>query len=208
MADIILRGTDHLPIGSPIDQTLKTPYFNDYLVPGFSLGLGASAPSLKTFRGTLKALAFAGTGGTTVEAFFVIHILHDIKQGTDMTFHAHWGHIIAVPSGNVKWQVDYSLARAYNKDVFPAVTSLSTVQEAGAQYDHHLTEDDDMTISAQDSIEPDSIVLGRVYRDPTDGEDTFEDDAFLLHIDLHYQGGSMGTTERNRPWESTNFATS
>lgn len=176
--------------------------FSDYLVPGFSLAKGASAPTLKTFRGTLDQNAFAGSGPTE-QAFFTVHILHDIKAGSNPTFHIHWAHIIAVPSGDVKWQVDYTTAKGYEAGTFAAETSLSTIQTAGAQFAHHITDDDDMVIT--DSLEPDSVIVARVYRDSSDGSDTFGDDAYLLQVDLHYQIGQHATIERNRPFTSGGF---
>ena len=54
-------------------------------------------------------------------------------------------------------------------------------------------------------LEPDTVLLCRVYRNPGDVADTFIGDAFLAHIGLHYQQGQLGTTERNRPFTSGGF---
>ncbi len=186
-------------------NALTDTVYSDYLVSGFAIGRGASAPTLKVFRGTAYQFAFAGTGPTE-QGFFNIHLLHGLKLGTDLTFHIHWGHIIASPTGNVKWQIDYTLARGSGAGTFPATTSLSTTQAAPAQYVHQITADDDMTISNSIEMEPDSIILGRVYRDPSDAADTFANDAYLFQLDVHQQNAHVGTTERNRPFLSTGYS--
>lgn len=173
--------------------------YGDYLVGGFALGTGASAPTTTNFRDGLYLPAFAGTGATTEQAFFTMHILHDIKPGTDLTFHIHWTHNVASPTGNVKWQIEYSIANGYLNESYPASTTLSTTQTAGAQYGHHITTDDDMTISSTE-LEPDAVIIGRVFRDPTDVADTFANPAFLIQVDAHYTLDRLGTAERNRPF--------
>jgi len=183
---------------------LEAPVYDDYLTSGLSLGTGASAPNLTVFRDGLEQNAFAGSGPVE-EAFFNVHMLHGLKAGTDLTFHIHWSHIIGSPSGDVKWGIEYSVARGYEVGVYPASTTLTTVHTAGAQYTHHITDDDDMTVTSGVEIEPDSVIICRVFRDSSDVEDTFANDAYLFQIDMHYQRGSVGTLERNRPFTSAGF---
>lgn len=199
-----------LPITSVHPTTGAPPFsqhlFNDYLFHGVNLAKGASAPDLATLRTGIMLNAFAGTGAIVEQGFFEIHVQHDFKQGTTPSFHVHWTHNQAVPSGDVKWQIDYSVARGYSKDTIPAVTSLSSTQTARDQYGHQITDDDDMLISVG-TLEPDAVILGRIYRNPADPADTFEADASLLFIDVHYEVGQLYSTERNRPFTSGGFAT-
>lgn len=192
-------------ISSSAPNVLSETLFDDFLVPGVFLTKGAGdSPALKPFRGNLQQNAYSGTGPLE-EAFFAVHLLHGLKANSIVTFHAHWAHIIAIPTGNVKWIVDVSFARGYEAGVFPEEVVMSSVQAAGAQYAHHITDDDDMSISPSVELEPDSIILGRICRDPADAQDTFDNDAFLLHIDLHYQRSHIGTTERNREFKSSGY---
>jgi len=174
--------------------------FSDYLISGLDIGKGGDAPDLAEFRSGLFLNAFAGTGPTTEQGFFTLHILHDIKPGSTPTFHIHWAHNQASPSGDVKWQIDYTIAKGYGVSSYAAPTTLTTTQTAGAQYLHHITSDDDMPLAAITEVEPDSVLIGRIYRDPADAADTFEADAFLIQIDMHYERSVLGTTERNRPF--------
>jgi hypothetical protein len=179
--------------------------FDDYIVSGLEVRLGANAPTLRVFRDGLELLAFAGTGQQADEAFFTIHLLHGLRPGSSPTFHIHWAHIIGAPTGDVKWNIEFSVARGYEAGTFPASTTLSTVQTAAAQFVHHITNDDDMVVVNSVEIEPDAVLICRVFRDPGDGEDTFANDAYLVQVDMHYERTFLGTLERNRPWTSTGY---
>lgn len=179
-------------------QTPLNPVFDDYLTAGDSLAKGSSAPDFAELRDGIFLNAFAGTGVTVEQAFFEVHILHGFKAGQQPTFHIHWTHNNASPSGDVKWLLDYTYSHGYSAGTFPAPTTLSVVQTAGAQYTHHITDDDSMVVT--DSMEPDGVMLCRLYRDPADVEDTFEDDAFIIEVDMHYLRDKIGTPERDRPF--------
>ena len=180
--------------------------YSDYVVNGLDLDHpgGSAAPSLLILRDGFYQHAFNGTSQIN-EGHFTIHTLHDLKPNTDMTVHIHWSHNNAAPSGNVKWNVAYSLAKG-NFGTFGAATNLSVTQAAGAQYYHHITNDDSMVINGTSGqIEPDTIIILKIWRDPSDVADTFADYAFLLNIDIHYIKSRVGTTERNRPYTSGGF---
>jgi len=182
------------------------PVYDDYLISinDTQAPSGNSKPNLSEFRSGLYIQEFH-VSSSIIEVFFVRHIGHDIEAGTDMTFHVHWSHNNASPAGNVKWHIDYTIARGYEAGVFSVPTTLTSIQAAGAQYAHHITDDDDMVITTNVEIEPDSIVIGRIWRDTDEVDDTFADGAFLLHADIHYKKSRVGTTERNRPFTSGGF---
>lgn len=188
--------------------SFANPVFGDYLTSGLVLQTrGANPPSLKTFRDGLVLFAFIGTGATTKEAYFSVHILHDLKAGSTPSFHVHWAHIIEAPAGDIKWNIEMSYSQGYLAGSFGPSVVLSSVQTVGQQYEHHLTDDDDMLLppAIASLLEPDGVLLCRVFRDPDDAADTFEDDAFLINIDMHYELGQVGTLERNRPYTSAGF---
>jgi len=199
VANAIRKGWSRVYSGAPWEygETL----YGDYLVPSVSFGRGASAPDYEAFVGTLYQPAFAGTGATVEQAYWSIHILHDIKANSTPTLHIHWGHNIASGTytpgtASVKWYVDISVAKGYGAGSFSETRTLSVTQTAGAQYSHHITDDDSMTIT--EAFEPDALILGRVYRDPA--QDDFGYDAFIFQMDLHYAADKAGTIERNRPF--------
>lgn len=186
------------------------PIYGDYLVGSFSLGSGGAAPTVKVFVGGIKLPAFAGVGPIE-EGFFEIHINHDIKAGTVPTFHVHWSHLQVAPVGDVKWNLEITAAKGYGAGGFTATSTLSVVQAAAARVagspPHQITPDTSMVFPAPFAalLEPDMKVIGRLYRDPGDAADTFGFDAFFLGIDMHYEVGQVGSTERNRPFTSIGF---
>jgi len=194
----------HEPVIAP-NFHISGELWGDYVLSAGSLSRGSSAPDLETFIGGIELPAFAGTGGVSEEGSFSTHILHDLKPNSTMTFHVHWGHNIdsgtyTAGDNSVKWQIECTFAKGYG-GVFHTPVTTSSTQSAGAQYEHHITNDDDMTLVVPDAIntiEPDTVVLARIFRDPS--EDDFAHDAFLIQADIHYQIGQLGTKERNRPF--------
>lgn len=180
--------------------------WDDYLYPGLTLPhAAATSPAIKTFRGNLQALAFAGTGGVD-ETFASMHILHGFRDGTVIFPHIHWSHIIAIPSGDVVWQLEYSVSKGHSGGTFPATTTVALQQTADAQYTHHLIETSTVNAIPATNLEPDSVILFRVFRDPAHASDTFENDAFLLYFDIHVQSDGILTREKVRPFtKKTNF---
>ena len=177
--------------------------YQDYLTPGSRfIRIGANVPTIEPFKTWMRLVRFDnGVGASAIrEAWFDIHILHDIKAGTSPTLHVHWTHENATPSGDVKWNIDWQVRRGYGVGTFTDTpTQASTVQTAGADGAHMITPDD-IIVTYSEELEPDSYLFGRLWRDPGDAEDTFEDNVFLIGVDMHYQMGQSGTIERNRPF--------
>lgn len=175
--------------------------FQDYLTPGSRfLRIGANAPTIEPFKTWMRLVRF-DSGITMHEAWFDIHILHNIKAGTSPTLHVHWSVDDAAASGNVKWTIDYQIRRGYGAGVFTSTpTTASVIQAISADGAHMITPDDDITIPYSVELEPDSYLIGRLERDPADAEDTLNTNAFLIGVDMHFEMGQAGTPERNRPF--------
>jgi len=181
--------------------------YDDYQVNINTIGGGSgnSAPTVELFRDGIYLHEFPNAPQVT-EGYFMIHLMHDMKPNSDMYFHLHWSHNHVAPTGNLKWNIDFTYAKGYEQEGFGAPVTLSTIHAVNAQYSHHITDDDDMIVSASTyNLEPDGILLGRVWRDSTDAEDTTNVDAFLMQVDLHYVKSRTGTTERNPPFTSGGF---
>ena len=188
------------------DGSIAVPFlggggFNDYTIAASSLPRAhATAPTLANFRGNIDLPTFTGTGGSTQELFGSIHVQHDHLPGTKLFPHIHWSHIIATPSGDVKWQFEYTVMTGFSNGVFGAPTTISAVETAGTQYAHQIAAMADGDAIPSTNLEPDTLVLFRIFRDPADGSDTFENDAYLLAIDVHYQSRLTFTNEKTRPF--------
>lgn len=211
-SELLVESVAGITLKSKLSNLLKRLFsfddvYDDYLASGLNMTVagGNSSPTFKSLQNGIYGFAFVNSPQIQ-EGFFSIHTLHDMKPNTNMTFHIHWTHNTSVPSGNMKWNIEYSLAKGYGQGTFSTTQTLSTIQTAGAQYTHHITNDDDMTIvSTGGEVEPDSILLCRIYRNSSDAQDTFNGDAFLLNMDIHYVRSRTGTTERNAPFTSGGF---
>ena len=76
-------------------------------------------------------------------------------------------------------------------------------QAAGAQYTHQIAEVSDDDAIPATNLEPDSVIKLRIFRDPADADDTFENDAFLLFVDIHYQSDGAFTVGKVSPFTKT-----
>ena len=64
----------------------------------------------------------------------------------------------------------------------------------GTAYTHYVTElASSITLT---NVEPDSIIMCRVFRDAAHANDTLTDVAFLLKADAHYETDRVSTINR------------
>lgn len=157
-------------------------------------GTGASDPTYALYGATtLRGFSFSAT--VLQEVFIVYHVPHDWVPGTDIFFHAHWSNAAAVPNtGNVKWSFDYTFAKGFNQQAFPAVTKVSVVQASPATRLQHMVAET-AAVNIQ-GMEVDGLILVRAYRDAADVQDTCTDAVFLHTADIHYQSTNMATLNK------------
>jgi len=185
--------------------------FDDYVTSGLAVVGGASAPSLATFIGNIKLYEFPGTGPTTKDVLTTTHILHGIKPGSDITLHVHFStNQTATANSTIVWNAEWSIARGYGAGTYgnpssPSVscgTMSATCTVSTSPYVHHISGDDKMKVASNVELEPDSVFLIRLYRDPTHTADTADINCYLIQMDWHYERDRIGTTERNRVFGS------
>lgn len=157
--------------------------WNDINMPASALRLGASAPDAIGILGSggIEALGFDGNA-TTESVNGAAEILHGYLEGSDIEFHVHWMPTTA-NAGNVKWQLEYSWQNV--NGTFSNPTIIDVVDAAsGTVWGHHLSPF--AAIDGTDKI-VNSAVVFRLFRDPSDGQDTYGDDAALIQVGIHYQ---------------------
>lgn len=178
-------------------DTVATDGYEDYLVANLDLGKSADSPTFKAFIGTIQKFAFPDNA--VKEGFGDCHMLHTASTNSITVYpHIHWSSNAATPSGNVAWKVDYSYARGHGQDPFGTVATDSIpVQSCTAQYQHMIAESNGITLT---NLEPDMLVLVRLYRDTADALDTLTGDAFFLRSDFHVQVDSRPTYEKAAPF--------
>jgi hypothetical protein len=166
--------------------------WDDLRIPGTSVRLGASAPDLVAFLGAGGLLLPAFDGGATLEqVYFTIQMPHGYKLGTDITPHVHWTPTTA-GAGNVKWNLEYSWSDT--GATFPAATTIAVTDAAGGTAWEH-TKSFFPAIDGSGITKVSSMLVCRLFRDPSDGADTYGADASFSEFDFHYQIDTIGSQQ-------------
>lgn len=180
--------------GIKVNQSSPSFGWRDLTAPIDVRGLGLNDPSFVVYTGTvLRAYQFSAT--VMNEVFFVFHVPHDWVPGTSIFFHAHWSNAAVTPNtGNVVWAFDYSFAKGFGQEAFPAVQTVSVVAASPAiRYTHNVSETTAVSIPL---MEVDGLILVRGYRDAANVLDTCTDAVFLHTMDIHYQSTNMATVNK------------
>jgi hypothetical protein len=155
-----------------------------------------SDPQFTEFRDQLHLLAFPP--GVMTEVFGNFHIDHDYALGTALYPHIHWATNDA-STGVVRWGVEWTLAKGHQQMAFGPTTTVYIEQAAtGTPYTHHIAEVSPANAIPGTNVEPDTMILVRVFRDGAHINDTFADQVFGIALDLHYQA-DRATTPNKAP---------
>ncbi len=180
--------------GIKIDQEAPAFGWRDITSAIEVRGVGANDPTFSVYTGTTTR-SYLFSAGTMNEVFSVVHVPHDWVPGTAIHFHAHWSNAAAVPNtGNVVWKFDYSFAKGFGQEAFPAIQTATVIAACPAtRYIHNVSETTAVTIP---TMEVDGLILVRCYRDAANGLDTCADAVFLHTMDVHYQTTNMATKNK------------
>lgn len=162
--------------------------WNDISLSADALRLGASSPDVVSVPGTsLTVRAFDGLG-TLEELDGVFEIAHTTKLDTLLRPHIHWLPTTA-DAGAVKWNLEYSIS-----NIGEAITTSTTISVVDATnetaWEHQVIEFPTIDITGY-SIN--AQIKFRLFRDPTDVNDTYEADAGLLSFGIHYETDGDGS---------------
>lgn len=156
-----------------------------------SVPAGVTGPDIINWNSSsIKVHAF--DGGTSMEELHEqTMLMPDYLEGSDITFHGHWSATDA-GTGNVKWFIDYvvvsdtgDIATGTAESVVDATTG--TAWESNG-FDVATVTGTGFSIGDQ--------VLFRIYREPTDAQDTYASDAVLLVFGIRYQCDGFGSRTR------------
>jgi len=165
--------------------------WDDLRVPGLRAKTNASAPDLGAFgpSGNLLTYRFDGAA-TTEQVYFTLQMPHSWKQGSTLYPHIHWAPT-DTNSGNVKWQLEYSWANI--EGTFGAPTTISVTDGAdGTAWKHQIAAFSALSAAGKTIS---SMMVCRLFRNPTDGSDTYAYDAAFLEFDIHYQIDTIGSRQ-------------
>jgi hypothetical protein len=174
-----------LPVGSEEG-------WNDINFEALSLGKGASAPEQVSilFSGNLQGLAFDGVN-LAEQLYGGGEVLHGYKEGTAIYPHVHWMPTVNSSRGDITWFLEYSWANI--NSTYTAPVTLNVTQSVSSDAWYSMCAD----FPAIDGVgyEIGSHLIFRLYRDPTVETDTYEHDAVLLSVGVHYQVNSLGSAQ-------------
>ena len=190
---ISLLGTAYMSI-SPSTKTLLN-HDSVWKSLDVSLLLGASegytSPATATIIGGIVGPAFSA--GVVESLGIKFKLGTDIKVGSDIFPMIQWSPD-SVDTGVVRWGIEYTKA-ARDTGAFIANTTIYIEQAAvGVTNTNQSIEFADV-----DKIlvtEPDSLVIGRVFRDSTHVNDTFTGNAILHGVNMYYLANLVGTPKR------------
>lgn len=157
----------------------------------FARTSGSAAPSLSLFRGMLYAWQFSPTTNQSLYATF--HVPHDYAPGTPIHLHVHWSETGASDNTKVRWGFEYSIAKGHGQEPFPASSFIYAEQSCIGPYYHMVAE---TAAISSPSIEPDALILVRMFRDASHANDTCPNGSFAFTCDVHYQSDRHGTLNR------------
>lgn len=171
------------------------------LVCGLDVRSGASSPVLTNFRDGIYLWEFSSS--VLMEFFANAHIGHDYKVGTMLYPHIHWT-VNTASVGTVRWGYEYTWARRHDSTGqvhFPATQTIYVEQATdGDVYGHYVAETAEGFGVPADTIEVDTLILFRVFRDAAHPNDTFPDPVFGFTFDLHYECDRDATPLRAPPF--------
>jgi len=173
------------------DLWYEDTFWDDALASGLSLKGGATAPTLRTFKGTIQQIAFQDATQND-EAFGQVQFSHRMKLSTDIDPHLHLALEDAPAAGDtVVFEIEYSWADL--NEAYPNTTTQTILipVSAWAALTHKYVDLTDLTGDGGDNVS--SILTFRITRMQSSVHDTYDDWVFLLAIDFHYEVDSPGS---------------
>lgn len=165
--------------------------WDDERVPVTSTRSAASAPGFAAFPSGENTFTHLFDKTSEEQLFFTLQIPHKWMTGTNLYPHVHWAPTDS-DTGSVVWGLDYSWADI--NGTFGANTTI-TVTDAGdgTANKHQLAEFSEIDGSGISGVS--SMLVGRLYRDATNGDDDYNADAALLEFDFHIKIDSRGSSQ-------------
>lgn len=155
--------------------------WQDLNVPAEALSRGLDSPDSELLIGNIKALAFDGVSREE-ELFGSFELLHGYKEGTDLRPHIHFI-TSSVDIGDIKWQLEYTIA--YVDGTYSTTTTTVAIDTANGIDRQHLAVE--FGVIDGTGLKIGSHIHFRLFRNPSDTQDTYESDAFLSSIGIHYE---------------------
>lgn len=171
--------------------TLDGEVWDDINIGGVNLAKGASnQPTLHTIDDT-SILTYAFDGGTLTQALHGnCELNHTYKEGTDLKPHAHF-YPTTAGTGNVKIFLDYWIKVGEDSSTTIKGT-LSDVVAVTGQWNQIFASFGDIVGT---NIKIGAQMHFRIYRVPSDVEDTYVDEVAIGSFGVHFQKNTLGSSQ-------------
>lgn len=149
---------------------------------------GASnVPDYEMLQNNTYVLAFSSS--IMEQAFLILQLPHGRNPISPLEFHFHWTGKKAL-TGNVTFCLEFTCANI--DEAFTNTTIKCVNDEFDGVYKHQMTN----YITVNGVYNRSAMCATRVYRDPTNSTDTYNADALLLEVDVHYNSTGFGMVEQ------------
>lgn len=141
-----------------------------------------------------SAWSFSASATNSLQVAF--HIQHDYWPGGKALLHIHWN---STGTGTVRWGFQYVKAKGHGQEEFD-FTSPTTVYVEQANLTvtangPHMIAEFDIADTIPD-LEPDTLIIVRVFRDGGHANDTLNAVAYGHFCDVHYEVDRFATPKR------------
>lgn len=146
---------------------------------------------------TLDLYAFDG-GNTLEQVFFTLQLPHCWKEGSTIYPHVHFSHTSTNSADSVarvvRFGFEYTWASIYA--TFGASNTIFLDSAAfvpnTSQWKHLLCTNASGISGAGKTLS--SMLICRLFRDPTDSVDTYPQDVAFLQFDIHFERDGFGSS--------------
>lgn len=176
-------------------------FWNDTMVPAFSVRTGATAPDLESGFGGDSALYYYAFDGSsqTEYVFFEVQIPHDYVEGTTIYPHVHFSPT-TTGTGGVKFALTYQWSSIGGDFGSSHTLPLCYNVTANSQWKHLMCYDTTRTSGVRSTISGtgkgiSSILYCKLARPFDDPNDTLAADVAFLGFDIHYETDGFGSKQ-------------
>ncbi|MDT8394012.1 MAG: hypothetical protein RQ761_09205 [Bacteroidales bacterium] len=167
--------------------------WNDFVVPGSAAKVGSvNPPAFIAFVDGIYTLAFSGGNNNYDQVFLAIQMPHDWDEGTAIEPHVHWSPAaVTTATEVVNWNFEY-VWQDY-ESVFPSASQKinNIAGDVVASFRHNMTS---FGLIDATGMKISSILMCRLWRNGH--TDSYNDNAFLLSFDIHYQTNTIGSRDQ------------
>ena len=175
--------------------------YEDLRVPMSSTRRGAAEdPTYDKFRddgsGSVGVYGNWFDPNRSEELFFEVQMPHGWKEGSTIYPHIHWSPKTNTGGNKVRWGLEFiwiNVGETFaNTTVIYAEDPIAPIGPSPTAYQHVISGFSEI-IGTDQTLS--SMLVCRVFRDGTHGNDTYNDDALMLQFDFHYEIDADGSRQ-------------